>query len=58
MSYEELGELGLFILEKKRFSGDLITLHNSLRLGLVTSTMPCSERIRGNGLKLRQGRFS
>ena len=59
---ERLGELGLGSLGRRRLRGDLRAAARAWRgltrkMGTDSSSRACSDRARGNGFKLREGRF-
>jgi len=59
---ERLGELGLFSLGKRRLQGGLIEdflyIKGTYKKdGNKLFTKACSDRTRGNGFKLKEGRF-
>ena len=63
LSYEErLWELGLFSLEKGRLQGDFTVAFQYLKGAYRKAEeelfiRACSDRMRGNGFKLEEGRF-
>jgi len=54
---EQLRELGWLSLEKRGHRGDLMALHNSLKGGWSEVRISNSNRTRGDGLWLCQGKL-
>jgi len=59
---EKLIELGLLILEKRRLQGHLMVVFQYLKgaykkAGKELISRVCCDRTKGNGFKLREGRF-
>ncbi|KAJ7408576.1 hypothetical protein WISP_119656 [Willisornis vidua] len=60
---EQLRELGLFSLDRTRLKGDLTALYSCLKgvcnqVGIGLFSQAASNRARGNGVSLHQGRFN
>ncbi|KAJ7406531.1 hypothetical protein BTVI_65229 [Pitangus sulphuratus] len=53
---EQFRSLGVFSLEKRRLSGDLIVVFNILMSG-SGGTLMTSDRTQGSSMKLSQGKF-